>query len=55
MEVDVVLGDDVKVDAYGKSGLEGHIQINMEPAKAMSAQGSIDLVDGAIISSDKTY
>ena len=47
VEVNVVLGDDVKVDAYGfKSGLEGQIRINMEPAKAMSAQGSIDLVNG---------
>ncbi len=47
MDVSVVLGKDIKIDAYGlKSGLGGHLLLALQPGKPMVADGSIQLING---------
>ena len=47
MNVDLVLGDDIKIDAYGlKADLAGQLLLTLEPAKPLVANGSIHLLDG---------
>lgn len=47
MDVNVVLGKDIKIDAYGlKSDLGGHLLLDLQPGKPMIADGSIQLING---------
>ncbi|WP_257293799.1 translocation/assembly module TamB domain-containing protein [Endozoicomonas sp. YOMI1] len=47
MDVNVVLGKDIKIDAYGlKSDLGGQLLLNLQPGKPMTADGSIQLTSG---------
>ncbi|WP_066017516.1 translocation/assembly module TamB domain-containing protein [Endozoicomonas atrinae] len=47
MDVNVVLGKDIKIDAYGlKSDLGGHLLLDLQPGKPMVADGSIQLING---------
>lgn len=47
MDVNVVLGKDIKIDAYGlKSDLGGHLLLDLQPGKPLVADGSIQLVNG---------
>ena len=47
MNVNVVLGDDLKIAAYGlKADLTGHLLITLLPGTAISADGSIQLLNG---------
>ncbi len=47
MDVDVVLGDDIKIDAYGlKAKLAGQLLLTLLPQKPLVANGSIRLIDG---------
>ncbi len=47
MDVDVVLGDDIKMDAYGlKAELAGQLQLGLQPQKPLEANGSIQLLNG---------
>lgn len=47
MDVNVVLGKDIKIDAYGlKSNLSGHLLLDLQPGKPLVADGSIQLING---------
>ncbi|USE36955.1 translocation/assembly module TamB domain-containing protein [Endozoicomonas sp. SCSIO W0465] len=47
MDVNVVLGNDIKIDAYGlKSDLGGHLLLDLQPGKPLVADGSIQLING---------
>ena len=47
MKVDVVLGDDIKVDAYGlETNLGGHLLLVQESGKSLEGNGSIQLIEG---------
>ena len=47
MKVAVILGDDIKLDAYGlATRLEGHLLLIQKPDTSLSGDGSIQLVDG---------
>jgi|GEM_PF-1760493 len=47
MDVDVVLGDDINIDAYGlKAKLAGQLLLTLLPQKPLVANGSIQLIDG---------
>ncbi|WP_422462059.1 translocation/assembly module TamB domain-containing protein [Endozoicomonas sp. ALB115] len=47
MDVNVILGKDIKIDAYGlKSDLGGQLLLDLQPEKPMTADGSIQLTNG---------
>lgn len=47
MDVNIALGKDIKIDAYGlKSNLAGRLLLNVHPGKPMIADGSIQLING---------
>ncbi|MBO9483385.1 translocation/assembly module TamB domain-containing protein [Salinisphaera sp. G21_0] len=47
MDVNVILGKDIKIDAYGlKSDLGGQLLLDLQPGKPMTADGSIQLTNG---------
>ncbi|WP_299734273.1 translocation/assembly module TamB domain-containing protein [uncultured Endozoicomonas sp.] len=47
MNVNIVLGNDIKIDAYGlKANLAGHLRINQQPEKPLTGNGSIQLLKG---------
>ena len=47
MKVDVILGDDIKVDAYGlETNLGGHLLLVQESGKSLEGNGSIQLIEG---------
>ena len=47
IKVDVVLGNDITIDAYGlKSQLSGQLMLDQQPNKSMAANGSIQLING---------
>ncbi|MEE4242006.1 MAG: translocation/assembly module TamB domain-containing protein [Desulfopila sp.] len=47
IDLDIALGDDVTIDAYGlKSGLTGAFELQDSPAKNMSASGELVVRDG---------
>ena len=47
MDVEVVLGDDIKMDAYGlQADLAGQLLLGLQPQRPLVANGSIQLLDG---------
>ncbi len=47
MNINVRLGDDVRVDGYGLKGrLVGNLRVNTTPDNSLSSRGELDLVEG---------
>ncbi len=47
MNINVRLGDDVRVDGYGLKGrLKGDLRVNTTPDNSLSSRGELDLVEG---------